>query len=112
MEEAKAAVARVVAHARARRGGGAGLARAIMAFYGSGKRSTVDAWVNGSSNPPAWVIFALARAEGISLDEFLMSEGDRRPLYERLAEVEGDIAALRVLVAQLLEPGEARSEGA
>jgi hypothetical protein len=108
---AKAAVRRVVAHVRDKHGSGTNLARAIEPWYGRTDRSTVDAWANGSNNPPAWVVFALAMAERISLDEFLLPAEDRRALQDQVAELRLDVQALQVQVAQLLEREETMREG-
>ena len=106
---AKTGVARFVSQARSRAGSGAELTRVIEAWYGqNGKpgRSTVDSWANGSNPPPGWVLFALARKYDLSLDEFALSDEDRRSLADQLAELRLDVQALQVEMARLLEGDE------
>jgi hypothetical protein len=110
--EAQAAVGRLCAHARAQAGSGAKLARAIERWYGSTDRSTVDAWANGSGNPAAWVVFALAHQFGLSLDEFLLSADDRRSLQEQLGELRQDVQALQIQVARIIEEDRGAAEEA
>lgn len=105
-ERSRDAVARLVSHARAKAGSGAKLAQMIEQWYGQNDKpslSTVNAWANGSNPAPGWVLFALARVYGLSLDEFAFSEEDRRTLADQLAELRQDVQALQIHVARLLE---------
>jgi hypothetical protein len=111
-DQAKAAAARVVARARAKAGSGTKLARAIEPWYGPTDRSTVDAWANGSSNPPAWVLFMLAREFTLSLDEEVLQVEDRRSLLDQVAELQLDMRAMQVQMARLLESNEMQADEA
>lgn len=66
------------------------------------KRQAVNAWIIGRNNPPAFLLFALARHYGLSLDEFLLGAEERRTLQEQLREARTHLAAVEAAVNRLL----------
>lgn len=101
--EGKASVTRFCARARDKAGSGTKLQELLSPWYQAKNRSTVDAWANGSGDPPSWVLYTMARELDLSLDEFTIPEADHRSLREQIAELRADVQALQVQVARLLE---------
>lgn len=91
------------ARARELAGSEKALAKLIEPWVGAQRsRTTVNAWVSGRNNPPAFLLFRLARHYGLSLDELLMDAEDHRTLQEQLHEVRSIVAELQQEMQRLL----------
>jgi hypothetical protein len=101
---ARLAVGRFVAHAIESRGGVEQFIAAIRIWAGPVGTSTVYAWRRGENDPDAWLLFLIAREWRLSLDEYAMSEEDRRSLLDQLRELRERMERLEEPPATLPEP--------
>lgn len=109
MEISRAAVARFVARVRAKEGSGQALADALAPVTGGSlSRSTVDFWASGRNDPPAWLLFYMARHWKVSLDECAMDEEDRRALLDQIKELRQREAIIVSYVNRMLQSQGAR----
>lgn len=91
------------ARARDLAGSEADLAELIAPWLGVRRdRTTVSAWISGRNNPPAFLLFSLARHYDLSLDELWMSAEEHRSLQEQLQEVRSHLVVVEAAVNQLL----------
>lgn len=62
----------------------------------------MDFWISGTNDPPSWLLFKIAQAWKLSLDEFALDEEDRRALQDQLREVRVHLAIVQEHVQRLL----------
>lgn len=85
-------------HARDRAGSGDELARRLRPILGENAvgGGAINAWVQGRNETPGSALFAMMRVDdGLSLDEFALSDGDRATLQQQIDELRREVGQLR-----------------